>query len=56
MNKFIELFCVVDDFCIGFVPQWQKQLIEDGSRKRRRQSRMSLSEIMTIIIGFHMSN
>lgn len=56
MKKLIELFCDVDDFCIGFVPQWQEQLIEDGSRKRRRQSRMTLSEIMTIIIGFHMSN
>ena len=33
MNKLVELFCDVDDFCIGFVPQWQKQLIEEGTRK-----------------------
>ena len=56
MKKLVDLFCDVDDFCICFVPQWQKQLIEDGTRKRQRESRMSLSEIMTIIIGFHMSN
>lgn len=56
MKNLVELFCDVDDFCQVFEPQWQKQLIEDGKRQRRRQSRMTLSEIMTIIIGFHMSH
>lgn len=56
MKNLVELYCDVDDFCKVFIPQWQKQLIEDGTRKRLRQSRMSTSEIMTIIIGFHMSH
>ena len=34
----------------------KKQLIEDGTRKRQRDSRLSMSEIMTIVIGFHMSH
>jgi hypothetical protein len=39
-----------------FIPQWQTQLLEDGSRIRRRKGRMSTSEIMTVVNGFHMSH
>jgi len=56
MNKLIEIFCDVDDFCKVFIPEWEKQQLTDGSRKRNRQIRMSSSEIMTIIIAFHTSN
>lgn len=56
MNKLVDLFCDVDDFCKVFVPEWQKTLIESGERKRNRASRLSHSEIMTIIIAFHMSH
>jgi len=56
MKNLVELFCDVDDFCKAFVPQWQQQLLEDGTRIRRRECRMSMSEMMTIIIGFHMSH
>jgi len=56
MHKLVDLFCSVDDFCAVFMPQWQKHLIESGERKRNRQSRMSASEVMTIIIAFHMSH
>ena len=30
MIKLVELFCDVDDFCKVFIPQWEKQLLEDG--------------------------
>lgn len=56
MNKLVELFCDVDDFCKVFIPEWEKQLIEDGTQKRKRRSRLTMSEVMTIIIGFHMSH
>lgn len=56
MNKLTETFCDVDDFCKVFIPKWEQRLIEDGTRKRRREKRMTSSEIMTIIIGFHQSN
>lgn len=56
MNKLVDIFCDVDDFCHVFLPELEKQLISDGSKKRRRASRMSMSEIMTIVIAFHMSN
>lgn len=56
MNKLTETYCDVDDFCKLFIPQWEQLLIENGTRKRRREKRMSSSEIMTIIISFHQSN
>jgi transposase len=50
-----ELFCDVDDFCQFFVPAWQGQLLTSGRGKRRRASRLTLSEIMTVLIYFHQS-
>ncbi len=50
-----ELFCDVDDFCQLFLPVWHRQLLTSGERKRRRASRLTLSEIMTILIYFHQS-
>lgn len=51
MNKLVEIFCDVDDFCRVFIPEWEKQLLSDGTRKRNRTCRMTMSEIMTVIIG-----
>jgi hypothetical protein len=52
----LELFVDVDDFCQIFLPEWQKRLLKDGSKKRLRKGQLSLSEIMTIIIYFHQSH
>jgi len=51
----LELFVSVDDFCQIFLPVWEKKLLADGSKKRRRARQLSISEIMTIIIYFHQS-
>nr|WP_240002054.1 transposase [Photorhabdus bodei] len=51
-----ELYCGVDDFCQKFMPLWHQQLIENGLLKRYRQASLSLSEVMTILILFHMSH
>ncbi|EIX6432133.1 IS982 family transposase [Salmonella enterica] len=56
MDKLVELFCNVDDFCRCFIPAWEQHCLANGSRQRRRYGRMSASEIMTILIAFHMSN
>ncbi|WP_182020112.1 IS982 family transposase [Vibrio diabolicus] len=56
MHKLVYLFYHVDDFCKAFLPQWQRLQLENGERKRNRKGRMSESEIMTIIIAFHMSH
>ncbi|EWH08050.1 transposase, IS4 family protein, partial [Catenovulum agarivorans DS-2] len=55
MDKLIETFCDVDDFCKQFIEQWHKTLLESGERKRRRACNLSPAEIMTILIHFHQS-
>lgn len=54
MDKITEIFCSIDDFCKEFVPFWKKSLISNG-KKRNRTCKMSLSEIMTIQVLFHLS-
>jgi hypothetical protein len=50
-----SLFCFVDDFYKGFEPWYKKSLLTCGTKKRNRQCKMSLSEIITILIAFHQS-
>lgn len=50
-----RLFCDADDFCQGFISKWEKTLIEDGTKKRRRKRGLSHSEIITIIVFYHQS-
>ena len=51
----VELFCSVDDFWIEFESQWNQMLLTQGKRLPRRKSLLHPSEVMTIIILFHMS-
>ena len=50
-----ELFCSVDDFCQVFERQWQSKLISHNLQVRKRKRSLCLSEVMTILIGFHQS-
>jgi hypothetical protein len=52
----LELFCDVDDFCQAFLPKWHRQLLAEGQIQRERKTRLSLSEMMTIVIYFHQSH
>lgn len=56
MNKLVETYCDVDDFCQLFIPHWQRILLENGEIKRNRACRLSPAEVMTIIIHFHQSH
>lgn len=50
----LDLFCSVDAFWQQFAPLWERELIAAG-RRRRRATRLSPSEIMTLVILFHQS-
>ena len=52
---FTTLFVDVDDCWKDFEKIYAAHLIEDGVRKRNRASRLSISEIMTILIAFQTS-
>lgn len=51
-----RLFCDLDDFCQGFEAEWQRHLIGAGRKQRVRDSGLSLSEVMTLIIAFHLAH
>ena len=50
----LDLFCSVDAFWRQFEPLWERELVAAG-RHRRRATRLSPSEIMTILIRFQQS-
>lgn len=53
---FTTTFVLIDDFCQHFEPKLQQWLLTDKRRRRRRATRLALSEIMTILICFHTSH
>lgn len=56
-NSLIEIFCEVDDFCIIYKEHLGKTKLELKEILDETVSKsLSLSEIMTIIIFFHLSN
>ena len=48
-----EVFCDVDDFCQLFEPLLAQMLLPEVVGQSRPKTRLTLSEIMTILIGFH---
>jgi len=48
-----EVFCDVDDFCKVFQPILEGLLLPEVTGARIPKCRMTLSEIMTVLIGFH---
>ena len=49
--EIVTLFCEIDDFCTQLEPWLKTQLL--ATRQRERESRMHLSEVMTILVWFH---
>ena len=52
----ITIFCAIDDFYKEFEPRWEQRLTESSLKWRRRRGALCLSEVMTIMVGFHLSN
>ena len=50
-----RLFCHVDDFC-QWLARWENAKLLGMTRKRGPAPRMSMSEVMTILIHFHQSH
>lgn len=49
--EIVTLFCEIDDFCTQLAPWLNTYLLP--TRQRARESRMHLSEVMTILVWFH---
>ncbi|WP_268225883.1 IS982 family transposase [Sinomicrobium oceani] len=55
-DKITEIFCVVDDFCkeMNLIIDKNAIVQTTGKKKRNRKSRLSDSEVITIMILFHL--
>ena len=54
VDKVTEFYVLIDDFCLDFEVEIQKHLLESKSGgQRRRASRLSDAEIMSILLLFH---
>ena len=51
-----EIFCFIDDFCKSFDHIQSRHCLPNPHRKRMKLCRMSLSEVMTILILFQLSH
>ncbi|HEV2403532.1 MAG TPA: transposase [Candidatus Saccharimonadales bacterium] len=54
--ELVALFYLIDEFCKEFEPVWRQQRIASGLAQRNKPCRLSLSEILTIIVWFHYSD
>jgi hypothetical protein len=50
-----EIFCFIDDFCKHFESAQKGNLLPNPDRKRQKACRLHLSEIMTILVLFQLS-
>jgi hypothetical protein len=56
LDRIVEVFCEVDDFCEAFVPQWEASLLGTGGpAPRGPQPGLSPSEIITLLLVLHSS-
>jgi hypothetical protein len=57
LDRIVEVFCEVDDFCKAFVPQWEASLLGTGGpAPRGPQPGLSTSEIITLLLTVQASN
>lgn len=58
LDRLVEIFCQIDDFCKDFFPQWEAYMVSEGNNcsKRGPQSGLVESEIMTILVLYHRSH
>ena len=50
-----KIFCDIDDFMQEFEEMYKQKLIEEKNLKKKLNSKLSMSEIMTIVVYYHRS-
>ncbi len=46
----VTIFCEIDDFCRHFEPVFKQKLLASQTKQRKRTAKLSLSEVMTIVV------
>jgi hypothetical protein len=53
LDRIVEVFCEVDDFCQAFLPQWEASLLDTGGTVRwLRLSEQNFQRISGAPAGF----
>jgi hypothetical protein len=57
LDRIVEVFCEVDDFCQAFLPHWEASLLGPGGpAPRGPEPGLSPSEIITLLLTVQASN
>jgi len=48
-----KIFCDIDDFMQDFEKEYRSKLIESGAKTKSLNSKLSMSEVMTIVVMYH---
>jgi Transposase DDE domain len=57
LDRIVEVFCEVDDFCQAFLPQWEASLLGPGGpAPRGPEPGLSPSEIITLLLTVQASS
>jgi IS5 family transposase len=51
--EILPVFCEIDDFCKVFEKLYQRRALPGAKRRRNRATRLSQSEVMTILVMYH---
>src|SRR5215472_15009682 len=55
LDRLVEVFCEVDDFCKAFQPQWAAHQLAAGDQPRGPKSNLADSELITLLLMLHSS-
>jgi hypothetical protein len=55
LDRLVEVFCEVDDFCKAFQPQWQAHQFDGRHKPRGPKPGLAESEIITLLLMLHSS-
>ena len=54
-TQLTSLFCLIDDFCSDISEDIEQHMLTHGQTKRLRQSRIRASEVITVLLWFHLT-
>lgn len=54
-TKLVEIFCSVDDFCKKYQPELSQKFLSEHQLKKTNECSLSMSEMMSIEILYHLS-
>ena len=54
-TQLTTLFCLIDDFCTDISEHIEQYMRNNGKIKRIRQSQISASEVLTLLLWFHLT-